>query len=345
VTPAPGPATRPGETALPGARPRVTRRGIQLALGLLWILDGLLQFQPGMFSPRFATQVIAPSGDGQPGFISGPIGEVTRIISHQPAAADLGFGLIQLSLGVGILHPRTVRRALPASVAWALAVWYLGEGLGGLFGPGASLLTGAPGAALLYAVIALLVSPRHDRQAGTAQRPALWAAPAWAALWLGGAVLQILPGRDTNAAISMSLAMNASAAPAWLAAVDNRLAVLVPPYGVSVVVDLVVLQALIGVGALMGRRARLASVVTGIILSLTYWLTGQDMGQLWSGMATDPNTAPLIILLGVAVLGLAAVRRPLVGQRSALNAARISVANSSGSSQAAKWPPLSASWK
>src|SRR5215469_14361368 len=31
--------------------------------------------------------------------------------------------------------------------------------------------------------------------------------------------------------------------------------------------------------------------------------------------------------------------------RSGLNAARISVANSSGSSQAAKWPPLSASWK
>jgi hypothetical protein len=64
VTSAPGPAARPGETALPVARPRVTRRGIQLALGLLWILDGLLQFQPDMFSRRFATQVIAPAGAG-----------------------------------------------------------------------------------------------------------------------------------------------------------------------------------------------------------------------------------------------------------------------------------------
>jgi hypothetical protein len=33
------------------------------------------------------------------------------------------------------------------------------------------------------------------------------------------------------------------------------------------------------------------------------------------------------------------------GQRSGRNAARISVANSSGSSQAAKWPPLSTSLK
>ena len=32
-------------------------------------------------------------------------------------------------------------------------------------------------------------------------------------------------------------------------------------------------------------------------------------------------------------------------QRSGLNAARISVENSSGCSQAAKWPPLSTSWK
>lgn len=309
VTSAPGLAARTAETALAAAaRPRVTRRGIQLALGLLWILDGMLQFQPAMLTRRFAIQIIAPAGAGQPGFISAPVGEMARIIVHQPAAADLGFGLMQLSLGVGILHARTVRWALPASVAWALAVWYLGEGLGGLFGPGASLLTGAPGAALLYAVIALLVSPRHDRQAGAAQRPARWAAPAWVALWLGGAVLQVLPGRDTNAAISMSLAMNASSAPAWLAAVDNRLAVMLPPYGVSVVVDLVVLQALIGAGALMGRRARPASVVAGTSLSLIYWVAGQDMGQFWSGVATDPNTAPLIILLGVAVLGSASSR-------------------------------------
>ena len=32
-------------------------------------------------------------------------------------------------------------------------------------------------------------------------------------------------------------------------------------------------------------------------------------------------------------------------QRSDLNAARTSAANSSGSSQAAKWPPWSTSWK
>ena len=51
------------------------------------------------------------------------------------------------------------------------------------------------------------------------------------------------------------------------------------------------------------------------------------------------------------LVGADAVHRQLVrwleriGQRSGLNAARISVANTSGSSQAAKWPPRSASLK
>ncbi len=295
------PGSRGGMTA-GAARARITRRGIQITLGLLWILDGLLQFQPAMLTRRFAAQVIAPAGAGQPGFVSVPVAELVRVILRQPAAADLAFGVIQLTLGAGILYARTARWALTASVAWALLVWYLGEGLGGLFGDGACLLTGAPGAALVYATLALLVSPRRE-EAADARRPARWAPLAWAALWLGGAVLQVLPGRDTNASLSMSLAMNASGAPAWLAATDNRLAALLPYTGVSVVVDLVVLHACVGLGALAARRRRLAAVSLGIGLSLAYWVAGQDMGQLWSGIATDPNTAPPVVLLGVAALG------------------------------------------
>lgn len=284
---------------------RFTRRKIQVMLGSLWILDACLQFQPAMFTPKFATQVIASAGAGQPAFVSWPVGEAARVILHHPAAANAGFGLIQLALGVGILRPRTARWALPASVGWALAVWYLGEGLGGLFGGSASLLTGAPGAAFVYALVALAVWPRPARgeDHGENERPARWAAVAWACLWLGGSVLQLLPGSDTNASLGMSLAMNASGAPAWLAAIDNRLSDLVPYYGVSLIVDLVALQVMAGLGALMARRVRLTAVSLGIGLSLVYWVAGQSMGQYWSGISTDPNTAPLVMLLGLAVLG------------------------------------------
>ena len=296
-------------TAAAPARLRVTRRGIQIVLGLLWLLDGLLQFQPAMLTPKFAVKVIAPAGAGEPGFIAGPVGELVRIVLHQPVIIDVAFGLIQLALGAGILYTRTARRALAASVAWALLVWYLGEGLGGLAGGSSSLLTGAPGAALLYAVLALAAWPRRDG-AAAADGPSRWTAAAWAALWLGGAVLQLLPGRDTNASIAMSLAMNASGAPPWFAPIDAHLAALVPGSGVSIVVDLVVLQAFAGAGALGASRVRLAAVIVGCGLSLVYWVAGQGMGQPWSGLATDPGTAPLVVLLGFAVLGAAPWRWP-----------------------------------
>jgi hypothetical protein len=307
--------------------PRVTRRGVQIALGLLWLGDGALQFQPAMLTSAFARQVIAPAGSGQPGFVSWPVHEAASIIAHSPAAADVIFGLIQLALGAGLLHRRTVRWALVASVGWALSVWYLGEGLGGLFGGGASLLTGAPGSALMYAVVAMIVWPRRDGSP-SGQRPARWATAAWAAAWLGGAMLQLLPGNDTNASLGMALSMNASGAPGWLADLDHHLSALVPYDGISLVLDLVVLQAVVGLAVLAGRRTRRTAALGGIVLSLAFWVTGQGLGQFWSGISTDPNTAPLLILLGVTVLGAgpwppASVRNPVTSGPGTLVQSRV----------------------
>ncbi len=146
-------------TAAPADRPRVTRRHVQIALGGLWLLDGLLQLQPFMFTARFADQVIAPTAAGQPSWVSGPVQHAARLIGTHPVPADAGFALVQLALGVGFLWRRTARPAAAASVLWAVGVWFLGESLGGLAGGTASLLTGGPGAALLYAVLALAAWP------------------------------------------------------------------------------------------------------------------------------------------------------------------------------------------
>jgi hypothetical protein len=33
-----------------------------------------------------------------------------------------------------------------------------------------------------------------------------------------------------------------------------------------------------------------------------FWVLGQDLGQLYSGQATDPNSGPLIALMAIALL-------------------------------------------
>ncbi len=41
--------------------------------------------------------------------------------------------------------------------------------------------------------------------------------------------------------------------------------------------------------------------MAGTALTLDYWLFGEAFGQPFSGIATDPNTGPLLVLLALAL--------------------------------------------
>jgi hypothetical protein len=293
---------------MPNLTHYITGRGIQIALGLLWLLDAGLQFQPQMFTGNFANNVIAPSGQGQPGIISGPINfEVHTLLLH-PALFNAFFAAAQLLIAVLILWKRTAFHGLVASVVWGLSVWFWGEGLGRLLAPQPSLLMGAPGAALLYAIIALAVlSPKTKPAKHLLKlRPAAWLPLVWTLLWLGGAALQLTKGENTTGALSSMIASMASGAPHWIGALDRFTANLIQGSGSWVIILLALTQALIGLLALVPGRLRLIAVAVGTILSLIFWGVGQSFGGFYTGLATDPNTAPLLILLGVAILGISA---------------------------------------
>jgi hypothetical protein len=63
---------------------RVARLG-QVVLGLLWLIDGLLQFQPYMFGKTFITGVLLPNAVGQPGIIASPITWIANLIEPHVA--------------------------------------------------------------------------------------------------------------------------------------------------------------------------------------------------------------------------------------------------------------------
>ena len=68
-----------------GRRPRVDgiRRGLQIALGGLWLLDAALQYQLSMFTRTFPAMMLAPAGMGEPAFVSGPVLAASRLIAGQ----------------------------------------------------------------------------------------------------------------------------------------------------------------------------------------------------------------------------------------------------------------------
>src|ERR1700678_4206928 len=59
------------------------RRKLQLALALGWLLDGILQFQPWMFSKAFP-QMLANGAQGNPAVLAAPITWSAGLIGHYP---------------------------------------------------------------------------------------------------------------------------------------------------------------------------------------------------------------------------------------------------------------------
>lgn len=308
---------------------KITRRGVQICLGLLWLLDGMLQLQPQMFTSNFADKVIAPVAQGQPFFVSSPMHLGISIILSNPAFFDACFALIQLGLGVTILWKRTARYGLLASVFWGLGVWICGEGIAGMASGHASLLMGAPGAALLYVILALAVLPQRVDRIKSDNQPAYWLAFVWAILWIGGAIYQLLPGQNSVSSLSSMIAGNASGAPSWLASLDTHLASTINGLGMTAasmsgvhtttmqmaqmqtqsgsgywfILVLVLIQLFIGIGIFYKGYGRTLAIGMGIILSLIFWIIGQSLGGYYTGLATDPNSTPLFILLAVSILG------------------------------------------
>jgi hypothetical protein len=62
------------------------RWALQLALGVIWLLDAALQYQPYMFTKAFASQVIQDAATGNPAVIAGPITWSAALIApeHRP---------------------------------------------------------------------------------------------------------------------------------------------------------------------------------------------------------------------------------------------------------------------
>ncbi|NNN03011.1 MAG: hypothetical protein HKL87_03335, partial [Acidimicrobiaceae bacterium] len=101
----------------------LTRRGIQLSLGGLWLLDGLLQWQPFMFTRGFANSVLHPTLSGQPAVLAEVLRVAQTPFSVAPVETNLLAAVIQVLLGVGLLRGRHPRAYLLASMLWGVGVW------------------------------------------------------------------------------------------------------------------------------------------------------------------------------------------------------------------------------
>jgi hypothetical protein len=290
----------------------VTRRHLQVALGLLWLFDGCLQFQPSMGTPSFYGMMLRMGPAAPPAWLWDLGSRIEPLLTTHAALANFSFASLEVLLGLGMFFRRTVSFALAASLPWAIAVWLLGEAAGGLFVEGANAMTGAPGAVLIYVPLALLLWPR-----GRDDLPSIGTAGllgrrfpdlVWVAVWVGTAALEAESINRMPLYASGAISNAGNGGPGWLTAANHAVGGLIGIHGSLFALCAALSQAAIGLGVL-AKGTRSASLAAGVLVALFYGVVGQGLGGIFSnglfGLfasgATDPGTGPPMVLLALCL--------------------------------------------
>ena len=307
----------------PWHEPRA-RRLLRVGFGILWVFDGILQAQPQM-AGGLPQEVIKPAAATSPAWVQHLVNWGGSIWTYHPIQAGAATVWIQVGIGMWLIFaPRgwASRLAGLASVAWGLVVWAFGEAFGGIFAPGLTVLFGAPGAVLIYAVAgALIALPERA-----------WESPRTGRLTLGGtgvfllgmALLQAWPGRgfwqgtahgQASGLADMVQSMAATSQPRVLASLVSAFGNFTAAHGFAVNLVAVIALAAIGaafcVSALRGdaRLARIA-VLAAAVFCLADWVLIEDLG-FFGGVGTDPNSMiPLILLFTAGYLAMSPAPQP-----------------------------------
>jgi cytochrome oxidase Cu insertion factor (SCO1/SenC/PrrC family) len=315
-------AAKGGPKGRSGSREPRGRMVLRVGFGLIWILDGILQAQPKM-AGGLASQVIEPIAAASPAWVQRLVNWGGTIWSFHPIQAGAASVWIQVGIGLWLLVAWSgpwSRLAGLASVAWGLVVWVFGESFGGIFAPGLSWLTGAPGAVLIYVVAGALIALPEDA----------WRSARLGRLLLGGigvffigmAVLQAWPGRgfwqgtshgQPGTLSGMVQQMSGTPQPHLLSALLADFGSFSASNGFAVNLVVVVALAAMGVIFLTGRPWLVRYAVWfGIVFCLADWVLVQDFGFL-GGLGTDPNSmVPWILLFSAGYLALTPAPQPEV---------------------------------
>lgn len=274
------------------------RRVLLYGIASLWLLDGLLQLQPGMFTMDMVSTIMQPAATGEPHWLNALIQWSIHLTTPHIVLFNWFVVVVQLAIGVLLLMPRRrfVVAGLWLSIAWGMIVWLFGEGLGQLFTGAATFLTGAPGSVLLYvaASVLLLQEERSSWWQGRRVDGATWVVAL--TLLLGG-LLQFAPVYWTGLGLAAPFGSGAMMPqPLFIRNTLGFAATLVGNSPIVANAVIIGVTMLLGAALIFYPRSRTVFWLTIIWLAATWWF-GQDLGMLFGGMATDPNTAPVLALL------------------------------------------------
>jgi cytochrome oxidase Cu insertion factor (SCO1/SenC/PrrC family) len=300
------------------------RQLLVIGFGNLWLFDGFLQAQPKM-AIGLPSLVIEPIAASSPAWVQHLVNWAGTTWSYHPVQAGAAAVWIQAGLGIWMIAaPRGAMSRLAglAGAGWALVVWVFGESFGGIFAPGLTWLTGAPGAAAVYVVAGLLIA--LPESAWLSPRLGRRILAGLGLFLIGMAVLQAWPGRGFWQGVSqgqpgvlaaMAQSMSLTPQPGFLSGWLFAFGAFVQTHGFAVNLVAVAVLAATGAAFLSGRPRLIRPALAGFIaFCLADWVLVQDLGFL-GGLGTDPNSMiPFALLAGAGYLALTRAPVPVAAE-------------------------------
>jgi cytochrome oxidase Cu insertion factor (SCO1/SenC/PrrC family) len=289
-----------------------SRTYLRLAFGCIWLFDGILQFQPSM-PLGLANNVVKPTVAGAPGWLRPFQTHAIHLWNAHPVALATGTAWIQIGIGLSLLvaNGSFGRMAAVVAAGWSGLIWLIGNGAGGAFARGASILFGWPGATLFYFIAAVWIALPPGYFAKHFSQFVLRVV----ALLLGIAiVLQALPSADfwhggnTNAMTAMSRSMTKTAQPHALSWIVLHVGTLAGTLGGGFNVIVILWLAACAGGLWYASTHSVNWPFTVLIVGCVFfWITGEDVA-IFGGVGTDINSLiPMAVLAWCARPALRAI--------------------------------------
>ncbi len=289
------------------AEPRA-RTYLRWGFGAIWLIDGILQFQYTM-PLGLANNVVRPMAAGTPSWLHSLMIHGVNLWNDHPISLAAGVAWFQVGLGLAILvsKGKTGRWAAGLSVVWAAGIWLIGNGAGGIFVRGATILFGWPGATLIYVVSGcwLVVDPKRFHRSFST-----FTLRFFSLLLVVAIIFQSLPaagfwhGGNSNALTLMTRSMTSVAQPHALAWFVRQGGTLSGRLGGGFNVIIILWLLVTGVALWRSVKARTNWPVYSLAIGcMILWVVAED-AALFGGISTDFNS-----LLPMAVLGLCALPR------------------------------------
>jgi uncharacterized membrane protein YphA (DoxX/SURF4 family) len=124
---------------------------VRVAFGVIWLIDGLLEWQPADF--HNLSQLITAMSQGQPAPLAAVIAAGQAAVAINPILANGLLAALETAIGLSLISNRLTRWSLRLSALLAAAIWLFGQGLGMVFMPGATDIQSGP----LYVLVSLML--------------------------------------------------------------------------------------------------------------------------------------------------------------------------------------------